>query len=106
MRKFLLQLASSELKFELVDQHIFDNRKFAVDVDGQPRYANNYALLDGNELKIHFEGNAQCLGGLNRMLGLNGNLGQANEPTHVRFNKGRSQWIYEVETGEKWKKAA
>ncbi len=106
MTKFLLQLAGNELKFDVVDQHVFDNRKFAVDTKGEPRYTENYAVVDGNNLRISFNGNSSCLGGINRILGLNGNLGQSDEPTHVRFSKGRSKWIYEIATGEKWKKAA
>jgi hypothetical protein len=106
MKRFLLQTAANDLKFELVDQHIFDNRKFAIDGDGNPRYSENYAVSEGNRVEIHFEGNSQCLGGIARMLNVSGNLGQADEPTHVRFARGRSVWIYEVETGERWKRSS
>ncbi|RDJ35704.1 MAG: hypothetical protein DWQ19_12870 [Crenarchaeota archaeon] len=104
---YLLQLAASPHRFEQVDQFIFDNRKFVVDDEGNPRYTENYAVRDGGKVTIHMTNiDGQMVGGIDRILGFNGNLGQASEPTHVHIHKGRSRWLYEVATGSKYKKAA
>jgi hypothetical protein len=101
MKRILLQLASNELKFEAVDDHVFKNRKFAVDVDGEARYTGNYAIVDGFQATIHFDKiNAQIVSGLARMLNISGNLGTFDEPTHVRFHKGNSKFTYDIQTGE------
>ncbi len=110
MRTFFLQLTTDENKFENVDQHVFDNRRFALATDGQPRYTENYFTFNGQNVEIHCENiSALMIAGISRMLGNGLNaagVGRYDEPDCINFRKGRSEYLYQIEAGTKWKKAA
>ena len=110
MRKYFLQLWSDLNKFENVDQHVFDNRKFALDDNGEPRYTENWFSVDNNNVEIHCaEICTGLIAGINRMLGNSvtaQGVGKYDEPDCVNFRKGRSEYLYQCGTQTKWKKAA
>ena len=108
--KYFLQTAVDAERFEEVPEAVFKDRKWAVDVDNNPRYTGNYFVVDGMDVNIHCDKiPVRLIGGINRMIG-NGpqdsRNGIGDEPTHVNFKRGRSSWIFECATGQKYTKRA
>lgn len=113
MKECFLELCSEPGRFEQVNQFVFDSRKFALNNEGEQRYTDHYIIVhDDGSVEMNFRGDAKVVGVICRMLGqqpptnASSVRGFYDEPTHVRFRRGNSRFLYDLETGERWKRAA
>jgi hypothetical protein len=108
--KYFIQLVESNLKFECVDQHVFDNRNFALADDGGPRYTANWFSSIPGSVDIHCDNlSPGLIAGINRMVGnptTQQGLGTFTEPDSVSFRRGRGEYLYKLTDQTKWKRAA
>ena len=104
------QKANGLPRFEEVDEFVFKERTHALDADGEARYTGNYFTLHETEgVEAHFSGDTRGLVVMAQLCGIKPERiersnGLAIEPAMVKFQKGRSRFIYELATGEKFKK--
>ena len=112
MPEYYLELNDGSGRFEKVDEHVFANRKYAVDSESEERYTHNYFSVENGVTTIEFQTvKPEALAVVCRVLGVNMSVGAVtrgfyDEPTHVNFRKGRYEWLYDVKSGQRWKKAA
>jgi len=109
--KFYLELNDGSGRFESVTKYVFDNRRYALDNEGNARYTDNFILVDGTSVCVTYDGPANTLGVICRMLGQEVPKGAAvggfyDEPEFIPFKKGQSRFLYQLETDTRWKKAA
>jgi hypothetical protein len=113
MKAFYLELSDEHGRFEAVNQFVFDHRSYALNDDGNPRYTEHYIVVnDDGSVEINYVGRVEDVGVICRMLGQQppisacSSKGFFDEPTHVRFYCRRSHFLYDLQTGERWKRAA
>lgn len=111
MKTFFLQTTADLNRFEEVNETLFNDANFVLNEAGTgPRYTGHYIVVDGGAVSVSFAGNANMLAAIARMAGVSAQpqhgVGVVDKPTHVRIKKGRSNILFEVETGRKYKLVA
>lgn len=110
-RYFIRLDLEDRIAWEEIDKTVFDNRKEALDSQGENRYIHeDYVILfsDG-EIKVQYSGALNGLTLLMRMVGAkswDGKLDQPifESPTHIKFKtKFGGLWMYELETKQKFR---
>lgn len=109
--RFFIRLNGSE-KFEEVSEQVFMDRRLALNDSDLPRYADDHFVVsDGHIQEMQLRGiKKQILPIISRILGLPEVAGSTvggwcSEPTHVKFKKGRSRWLLEVQSGTKYRQS-
>ena len=112
MKACYLKLNDGTGRFEKADEYVFQNRTFAIDSLGEPRYTGDFILIhDNGFMEIAFVGPTNAIGIICRMLGeqlptnVCSSKGYYDEPTHIYFKRGRSEFLYDLQNGYRWKKA-
>lgn len=105
--RYLIRLNGEQCQFEEVTETVFQQRKYAVDDKGEPRFAEQYAVLNdaGNIVQMRLDGmNLAHFGSLARALGViipTGSNGSAfvKDCGPIRFHK-RGQTTLVTPNGE------
>lgn len=102
------------IAFEEVTADVFEDREFALNDEGMPRYHNDYIIVDNGEI-IHMElsdCHINAIGLICRFLKIpafTGTMpdGIVRTPSHIRFQKKTAKkdnvWLLECATGIKFK---
>lgn len=113
MKACYLKLNDGSGRFERVDEYVFKNRAFALDANGESRYTEDYVLVhDQGMLDINFSGPVNSIGVICRILGeqpptsASSSKGFYDEPEHVYFKRAKSEYLYDLHNGKRWKRAA
>ena len=106
---YYLQL-TGKTQFEQVSEYVFKNRKHALNDEGGPRYTDCYVTVAGEDVQMVLVGNKALLSLVCRMLQVREMTGTVNGgiyvvPSHIPFSKANSNWLYEVMTGNIYKRA-
>jgi hypothetical protein len=103
-------LKSHSGSWEQVTKYVFDNRKLAIDLEGNARYDGDYMIIEGREITMNGTITFEEMGKLSRYLKLETPMGAyspiINEPETVNFKRGNSVTLHCLKTGENWKRQA
>lgn len=108
--RYLLRLEDGK-SWEDVNQHVFNNRKFAVLPDGSRRYNDDFIqVLETGHILINGLVSVEELGKICRLLSINlPNHAYApivKEPESVEIHKGRQKYLHQLKTNENWVRKA
>lgn len=107
MAEFFLKTAANT--WEEVPEYVAKNAKFALDGEGRPRYSDVSVIKENQCIKATGVLTSRDLSILARVLNITPLLGNNIEgriltPEAIQFKKGNSNRLYQVATGEIWKK--
>jgi len=96
-------------RVEEVNQHIFENRKYATHIDGETsRYSGNHFVVDGGELTINWSNaSPRVLADMTRLCGVSVSANSVTrfcmEPESVVLKKGRGKPVlHNLTNGTQW----